>query len=95
MKSARKKFANMRRARERRRMESDAPEYPRELPELRRKIVITDYDFGEKVHVMELYRSDRSDCYKVLVDGRLWKKRIGFSRILAGIRKALPRINSL
>jgi len=90
-----KKYINMRRERERRRMEAAAPEYPRELPELRRKIVITDYDFGEQTHVMELYRSDRIDCYKVLVDGRVWKRRIGFSRILAGIRKALPRINSL
>lgn len=64
-----------------------------EIPDLRRIIEITDLDSGEPVtHKLELYRSDRIDCYKVFVDGKLWKKRIGWSQILAGIRKALPRL---
>lgn len=66
---------------------------PQNIPELRRIIEITDYDSGEPItHKLELYKTDRSDCYKVLVDGKLWKKRIGWSNILAGIRKALPRL---
>lgn len=93
MKKNHKKFANMRKARERKRIESAAPDYPMQLPELRRKIIIIDYDFGETRHVLELYKSDRIDCFKVFVDGELWKKRIGFSRILSGIRKALPRVS--
>ncbi|HCG5126697.1 TPA: hypothetical protein NJZ01_004596 [Vibrio parahaemolyticus] len=66
---------------------------PQSIPELRRIIEITDYDSGEPItHKLELYKTDRIDCYKVLVDGKLWKKRIGWSNILAGIRKALPRL---
>lgn len=63
------------------------------IPELRRVIEITDYDTGEPIHhKLELYKTDRIDCYKVFVDGKLWKERIGWSKILAGIRKALPRL---
>ena len=66
---------------------------PQNIPELRRVIEIIDYDSGEPItHKLELYKTDRIDCYKVLVDGKLWKKRIGWSNILAGIRKALPRL---
>ena len=35
-----------------------APDYPRELPELRRRIVITDYDFGERVHTLDPEKLD-------------------------------------
>lgn len=63
------------------------------VPNLRRVIEITDYDQGVPMyHKLEMYKTDRIDCYKVLVDGKLWKKRIGWSNILAGIRKALPRL---
>lgn len=66
---------------------------PQNIPELRRIIEITDYDSGEPItHKLELYKTDRIDCYKVLVDGKLWKNRIGWSNISAGIRKALPRL---
>ncbi|GGB96936.1 hypothetical protein GCM10011352_23850 [Marinobacterium zhoushanense] len=78
--------------RERRRIEGHHPDYPPELPELRRKLVITDYDTGTPVtHQFELYRSNRIDCYNVWVDGRLWKERIGWSKVLEGLRKAMPR----
>jgi hypothetical protein len=63
-----------------------------EIPELRRVIEITDFDSGEPiVHKLELYKTDRIDCYDVYVDGAIWKKRIGWSQILAGIRKAMRR----
>lgn len=71
-----------------------APDYPPALPELRRRIVITDYDFGERVHTLDLYRTNRVDCYKVHVDGKPWKARIGWSKILEGLRKSLPRVGS-
>jgi len=61
------------------------------IPDLRRIVVITDYDTGkQETHKLELYKTDRIDCYKVLVDGRVWKNRIEWSNILVGIRKALP-----
>lgn len=65
------------------------------LPHLRRRIVITDYDFGEKVHTLDLYRTARVDCYAVHVDGQPWRKSMGWSHILAGLRKSLPRVRSI
>lgn len=64
-----------------------------ELPELRRVIEVTDYDSDQPAtHRIELYRSDRIDCYRAVVDGQLWKTRIGWSRVLEGLRKVLPRL---
>ncbi len=49
-----------------------------QIPELRRVKAITDYDSGQPVtHKLELFKTDRVDCYKVYVDGKLWKERIG------------------
>lgn len=88
----RQQLANMRAAKEAKRLTGPAPEYPAQLPELRRRIVIEDFDFEQKIHVIELFRSDRVDCYRVVVDGVPWKERIGWSRILAGLRKSMPRV---
>jgi len=90
-----KKYAAMREAKERKRLESPAPDYPVELPDLRKKIIITNYDFDEETHLFELYKSGRIDQYRVLVDGELWKERIGFSGILAGIRKSMPPVMAI
>lgn len=62
-------------------------------PELRRVVEITDFDGPEpRVYRMELRRSNRIDCYDAWIDGKLWQKRIGWSRVLAGLRMALPRV---
>lgn len=88
--------AKMRAAKERIRMESDPHDYPPDLPELRRRIIVEDYDSGETVrHEFLLYKSDRIDCYRVVVNGVEWKQRAGWSIILAGLRKALPRMRAL
>jgi hypothetical protein len=64
-----------------------------EPPELRRVIEITDYDTGQPItHRIELLRSDRIDCYRVIADGRPWRRRAGWAQVLAGVRKALPRV---
>ena len=69
------------------------PDTVQKIPDLRRIVQITDYDTGKpETHKLELYKTDRIDCYKVLVVGRLWKNRIGWTNILVGIRKALPRL---
>ncbi|TAA48294.1 hypothetical protein [Corallincola spongiicola] len=68
-------------------------EKPKQLPKLRRVIEITDFDAGEAiVHRIELFKTDRIDCYDVVIDGKLWQRRMGWSRILASIRKAMPRL---
>lgn len=65
-----------------------------ELPNLRRRIVIEDFDFGHRVHVLELYRTDRIDCYRAVADGVEWKRRIGWSNVLAGLRKSFIRVGT-
>lgn len=94
-KRQREKLAAMRRGRERARLEGPAPDYPAILPDLRRRIVVENFDFGHEVHVMEFYRTSRIDCFRVVVDGKEWKKRVGFSAALAGLRKSMPRVGAV
>ena len=82
----------MRAGRERARIAGPAPDYPHALPDLRRRIVIESFDFGHEIHVLEFFRTNRIDCFRVVVDGQEWKRRIGFSKALAGLRKSMPRV---
>ena len=86
------RLARAREARERKRLEAPAPDYPPELPELRREIVVRDFDFGEVEHVICLYRANRVDCYRVEVDGKCVARRMGWSRVLELLRKAFLRV---
>lgn len=88
-------LAAMRAAKEAKRMAGPAPDYPADLPDLRREIIVIDHDFGRQEHRLLLYRTNRRDCYRVEVDGRSWMDSIGWSRILAGLRKSLPRVAAL
>jgi len=54
-----RKLRAMRDARERRRLESSEPPYLRELPSLRRTLIIIDHDFGTVEHRIDLYRMQR------------------------------------
>lgn len=74
---ARERIQLMRAAKDAKRTSGSAPDYPAELPVLRRRIVVTDFDFGEQAHVLELYRTNRVDCYRVVADGVEWKRRAG------------------
>jgi hypothetical protein len=66
----------------------------RELPMLRRRLIVIDYDSGEpQMHVVDLYRTRRVDSYRAVVDGREWK-RAGWSLVLDGLRRAMPRMLS-
>jgi hypothetical protein len=48
-----------------------------EIPKHRRVIEITDFDSGEFiVHKLELYKTDRIDCYDVYVEGAIWKSEL-------------------
>ena len=60
------------------RMERPAEDRAPALPDLRRRIVIESFDFGHDVHVMELHRTNRIDCFRVTVDGKPWKARISY-----------------
>lgn len=91
----RHKLSAMRASRAVARMAEPAPDYPAALPDLRRRIIIEDFDFGHRVHVLELHKTDRIDCYRVTADGKPWKERIGWSRLLEGLRKSLPRVGAM
>jgi len=84
----------MREAKAAKRVAGPSPDYPVPLPDLRRRVIVIDYDFGEHIHTLDLYRTNRRDCYRVVADGTEWKERIGWSRILAGLRKSMPRVGS-
>lgn len=87
-------LAKMRAGRDAARMNRPAPDYPVALPDLRRRIVIENFEFGHEVHVLELHRTNRVDCFRVVADGVEWKERIGWSKILAGLRKSMPRVGA-
>ena len=87
-------LAAMRAAKAVKRLDLPAPDYPADLPDLRREILIIDHDFGRREHRLTLYRTRRVDCYRVEVDGQPWADSMGWSRILAGLRKALPRVSA-
>lgn len=87
--------ARMREGKARKRMEAVAPEYPAILPELRRTIIVIDYDSGVPAHhQIDMYKTNRIDQFRAVVDGVEWKKRIGFSGVLAGVRKSMPRVSA-
>ena len=50
----RQQLANMRAAKAAKRESGPAPDYPASLPDLRRRIIIIDYDFGERIHTLDL-----------------------------------------
>ena len=89
------KMAAARAAKERSRLERPAPDYPMPLPELRRTLIVIDHDFGEVEHRLDLYRTNRRDCYKVIADGVEWKSRMGWSKILESVRKSFLRVGSI
>lgn len=61
------------------------------LPPLRRVVIVIDYDSGQPVgHRIELYRTRRVDVYRATADGQDWGRR-GWSAVLEGLRKSLPR----
>lgn len=89
------KMKSMREAQERKRLEGDAPDYPVMLPEIRRRIIVIDYDFGEVKHEIILHKTNRVDCYQAMVDGQVWKERIGWAKVLEGIRKSFIRVGAI
>ncbi len=87
-----RKLAAMRAAKERKRMEGPAPDYPHELPNLRRIVVVIDFDFGKVVEVVRLYKTSRVDCYRAVVNGKDWNDRIGWTQVLNAVRRSFLRV---
>lgn len=89
-----RKLKNMREAKLRHIAESAAPEYPLPLPELRRQIIVRDFDFGTVEHTINLFKENRIDTYRMEVDNRLYAIHIGWSKVLEIIRKQFLRVHS-
>jgi hypothetical protein len=85
----------MQEGRARVRMASEMP--PRwSPPDLRRRLIVEDYDTGEvKRTVFDLHATRRIDSYRVTIDGKPQPGRLGWSRILGLLRVAMPRKCSL
>ena len=64
------------------------------MPDLRRTVIIIDHDFGTVGHRVELYRTNRIDCYGVVADGVGGKKRAGWSTVLEAVRKSFLRVGA-
>lgn len=89
------RLARARQTRVENRLELPERNYPTELPALRRRIVVEDYDFGEAVrHEILLYKTSRIDSYRVVVDGQELQGKFGWARVLELVRKAFLRLTS-
>lgn len=75
------------------RMARPAQERAPDLPDLRMRITVERFDFGDEQHVIELHRTRRVDVYAVTIDGKPWRTA-GLSAVLEGVRKACPRVAS-
>ena len=85
----------MQAGRERARMERPAPARW-DPPDLRRRVIIEDYDTGTAQRVViDMHATSRIDSYRVVIDGKPQPGRLGWSRILDRVRKAMPRKCSL
>ena len=85
----------MKRGRERDSMAREPRGRMPDLPLLRREVIVTDFDSGQPVtHTLHLYRCGRVDQYRAEADGKPWKDRIGWSKAIAGLRKAYQRLPS-
>lgn len=94
-KTGSRKLKNMREARLRQRQEGESPEYPLPLPELRRQIIVRDFDFGTVEHIINLYKENRIDTYRMEVDDKLYAIHIGWSKVLEIIRKQFLRVHAI
>lgn len=84
----------LKRGRDRANASKPARGYPPVLPELRREVIVIDYDGPEPVtHTLHLFKTRRVDRYRVEADGKPWKS-CGWSVALAGLRKAYQRVPS-
>ena len=87
--------ANQRSAKERKRLSGHVPDYPAELPSLRRVVIVIDFDFGKHVEVFGFWKTRRVDCYRLTrKDGTVIDKSIGWARALETIRKGFLRVAS-
>ncbi|MDE2104484.1 MAG: hypothetical protein KGL39_45030 [Patescibacteria group bacterium] len=84
-------------AKRRKRMELPPPDYGPDIDHTKpaRRLIYEDCLTGDKHEFLLFISPQRVDQYRVEVDGQIWMERAGFSRILAGLRKAVPRFSKI
>ena len=85
---------NMRKAKERKRLEHPPPDYPQTVPLYRKRITVEDFDYGYKRVVFDLYDSGRIDSYTVVCDGEVLSWRIGFARVWDFMLERFKRVSA-
>jgi hypothetical protein len=88
------KYENMRKAKDKMRIDSPCIGYPVEVPKLRKIIIVINFDFLVSINIFKLFRSRHIDQYIVEENGNKWGGKHGMSKILASIRKSMPRLLS-
>jgi hypothetical protein len=73
-------------------LERPPPEYPNELPEHRGEWIIKNFDFGEKITVVNLFKARNITQYRVIIDDVLWKECAGINKIQAELRRRNPPV---
>lgn len=100
-KAFQRKIENFTKARLRKIEKGPAPDYPAELPDVRREMIIVDHDFQTTLHHFILHKSDWVDCYFVEVDGKMITRkdgkpqRMGWAKVTARAREAFVRVKGL
>jgi len=64
------------------------------LPKVRRTVIVIDRDFGLRVNVYRLERTNRVDCYWPHRNGAQLGRRMGWSAVLEQVRKDHVRVMS-
>jgi hypothetical protein len=85
----------MRAAKARKREALGSREVPLSPPDLRRIVVVIDFDSGRPMmRMMQLWRSDRLDRYRVRTPRGESRRPVSWSNIAATLRKRFPRVRS-
>ena len=67
---------------------------PFEPPKLRRVVVVIDYDFGFKIDIFRLFRTNRIDSYHATHNGAPVDGRIGWANFCKRLSAHFPRLLS-
>ena len=85
-----------RKAKERKRLESDSPDYEPEFvpPKLRRVVIVIDMDFGKVVKFFKFYRTGRIDTY-LIKDEEGNQVKAGWNNYLKILSKCYPSVRRI
>lgn len=68
-----------------------APFHP---PKLRRVVIVIDYDFGPKINIFRLFRSNRIDSYTAEHNGQTVEGRVGWANFCKRLSAHFARLQS-